>query len=199
MPRKITIKDLKNKRDYNAWKIELEDHKMADTHAKHDAAVAELARREEMRIDTLKDTLWEAAVPFFGVSITPEELKKYFELLMNDNRNAGLVRKLKALEEERVKEIEAAENARLEVLRSAHEKLYEKYEKIKGMDKSEESAASDSGSGSDETSPFSDSDNIVDEASDSEVIMEEPTENEINEGYYMTEPEEEDFSKEYTE
>ena len=107
MPRKITIKDLKNKRDYNAWKIELENHKMADTHAKHDAAVAELARREEMRIVALRDTLWEAAVPFFGVNISPEELKAKFELIMNDNRNAGIVRQLREREEERVRALEA--------------------------------------------------------------------------------------------
>ena len=53
---------------------------MADTHAKHDAAVAELAKREEMRIDTLKGTLWEAAVPFFGINISPEELENDFQI-----------------------------------------------------------------------------------------------------------------------
>ena len=123
MPRKITIKDLKNKRDYNAWKIELEDHKMADTHSKHDAAVAELARREEMRIDTLKGTLWEAAVPFFGVNISPEELKAKFELIMNDNRNAGIVRQLREREEERVRALEAEDMTRVEELMLKHAKL----------------------------------------------------------------------------
>ena len=123
MPRKITIKDLKNKRDYNAWKIELEDHKMADTHAKHDAAVAELARREEMRIDTLKGTLWEAAVPFFGINISPEELKAKFELIMNDSRNAGIVRQLREREEERVRALETEDMTRVEELMVKHAKL----------------------------------------------------------------------------
>ena len=118
MPRKITIKDLKNKRDYNAWKIELEDHKMADTHAKHDAAVAELARR-----DTLKDTLWEAAVPFFGINISPEELKAKFELIMNDSRNAGIVRQLREREEERVRALETEDMTRVEELMLKHAKL----------------------------------------------------------------------------
>ena len=123
MPRKITIKDLKNKRDYNAWKIELEDHKMADTYAKHDAAVAELTRREEMRIDTLKDTLWEAAVPFFGINISPEELKAKFELIMNDSRNAGIVRQLKEHEKERVRALEVEDMTRVEELMLKHAKL----------------------------------------------------------------------------
>ena len=123
MPRKITIKDLKNKRDYNAWKIELEDHKMADTHAKHDAAVAELAKREEIRIDTLKGTLWEAAAPFFGVNISPEELKAKFELIMNDSRNAGIVRQLREREEERVRALEAEDMTRVDELMLKHAKL----------------------------------------------------------------------------
>ena len=67
------------------------------------AAIAELARREEMRIDTLKGTLWEAAVPFFGINISPKELKVKFELIMNDSRNAGIVRQLREREEERVR------------------------------------------------------------------------------------------------
>ena len=123
MPRKITIKDLKNKRDYNAWKIELEDHKMADTHAKHNAAVAELARREEKRIGVLKDTLWETAVPFFGVNISPEELKAKFELIMNDSCNAGIVRQLREREEERVRALEAEDMTRVEELMVKHAKL----------------------------------------------------------------------------
>lgn len=131
MPRKITIKDLKNKRDYNAWKIELEDHKMADTHAKYDAAVAQLARREEMRIGTLKDTLWEAAVPFFGINISPEELKAKFELIMNDSRNAGIVRQLRENEEQRVRTLEANDINRVDELMSKHTKLIDELNKEK--------------------------------------------------------------------
>lgn len=205
MPRKITIDDWKDKRDYNAWKFEVDSHNAGATHAKYEDAVKAIAKHEENRIGELKDTLWDAAAPFFGVNITPEELKKYFELLMNDNRNAGLVRKLKAFEEERVKEIEAAENARLEVLKSAHEKLYEKYEKIRSMDKSKDSAAADSDSGSDEILHSSDSDGNADEASltldsesttndvspasESEVITEEPSESESDADEYMSDPE----------
>ena len=187
----------------NAWKFEVDSHNAGATHAKYEDAVKVIAGSEEKRIGELKDTLWGAAAPFFGVNITPEKLKKYFELLMNDNRNAGLMRKLKALEEERVKEIETAENTRLEVLKSAHEKLYEKYEKIRGMDTSEDSSALDSDSGSDEILHSSDSDGNADEASltldsesttndvspasESEVIEEEPSESDADE--YMSDPE----------
>ena len=123
MPRKITNDDLKNKRDLNAWKIELDGYKIADTHAKHDAAVAELARREEMRIGILKNTLWEATVPFFGINISPEELKAKFELIMKDSRNAGIVRQLREREEERVRALEAEDMTRVEELMLKHAKL----------------------------------------------------------------------------
>ena len=141
MPRKITIDDWKDKRDYNAWKLEVDSHNIGATHARYEDAV---------------------------------------------------------------KVIKTAENARLEVLKSAHEKLYEKYEKIKGMDTSEDSSALDSDSGSDEILHSSDSDGNADEASitldsesttndvspasESEVIMEEPSESEIEAAEYMTDP-----------
>ena len=183
MPRKITIDDWKDKRDYNAWKLEVDSHNIGTTHARYEDAVKVIAEHEEKRIGELKDTLWDTMVPFVGINITPEELKKYFELLMNDNRNAGLMRKLKALEEERVKEIETAENTRLEVLKSAHEKLYEKYEKIRGMDTSEDSSALDSDSGSDEILTSLDSDDTDDEVSPA-------SESENDDDIYMTNPKE---------
>ena len=145
MPRKITNNDLKNKRDLSAWKIELNGYKMADTHAKHAAAVAELAKREEKRIGVLKDTLWETAVPFFGVNISPEELKAKFELIMNDNRNAGIVRQLRENEEQRVKAHEADDIERVDELMSKHTKLIDELNKEK--EKAENS--------SDEGSPVS--------------------------------------------
>ena len=123
MPRKITNDDLKNKRDLNAWKIELDGYKMADTHAKHAAAVAELAKREEKRIGALKDTLWEVAVPYFGINISPEELNAKFELIMNDNRNTGIVRQLREREEQRVRALEADDITRVDELMSKHTKL----------------------------------------------------------------------------
>ena len=142
MPRKITIKDLKNKRDLNAWKIELNGYKMADTHAKHAAAVAELAKREEKRIGVLKDTLWETAVPFFGVNISPEELKAKFELIMNDNRNAGIVRQLRENEEQRVRTLEVDDIERVDELMSKHTKL------IGELNKEKEKAENSSDEGS---------------------------------------------------
>ena len=158
MPRKITNNDLKNKRDLSAWKIELNGYKMADTHAKHAAAVAELAKREEKRIGVLKDTLWETAVPFFGVNISPEELKAKFELIMNDNRNAGIVRQLRENEEQRVKAHEADDIERVDELMSKHTKL------IDELNKEKEKAESSS----DEESSVSEED-VTDKSKNSET------------------------------
>lgn len=154
MPRKITTEEWKNRRDFNAWKIELDGYNMTDTHAKYDEAVTVLAEREEKRIGALKDTLWEAAAPFFGVNITPEDLKKYFIQIMKDDRNAGIVRKLKSLEEQRVKDLEAEDNARLAELRESHSTLVEKLDKAKkkANEKSEDSPVSDSDTVLEETS-----------------------------------------------
>ena len=148
MPRKITNDDLKNRRDLNAWKIELDGYKMADTHSKHAAAVAELAKREEKRIGALKDTLWETAVPYFGINISPEELKAKFELIMNDSRNAGIVRQLKENEEQRLRALEADDINRVDDLKSKHAKL------IDELNKEKEKAESNS----DEESPASEED-----------------------------------------
>ena len=87
MSRTITNNDLKNKRDLSAWRIELNGYDMSETNAKHESAVKELAEREEKRIGILKDTLWKAAVPFFGINITPEKLKEKFESIMNAECN----------------------------------------------------------------------------------------------------------------
>ena len=159
MPRKITITDLKNKRDVSAWKIELNGYGMSDTNAKHEAAVKELAKREEKRIGELKDTLWEAAVPFFGINISPEKLKEKFERIMNAECNMDAVLALLSEEEERVRKLEAEDAERIVALKASHTKLIADLEKAKAKNekKSEDSADSDR-----------------------EVVMEEPSESEIN-------------------
>ena len=159
MPRKITITDLKNKRDVSAWKIELNGYGMSDTNAKHEAAVKELAKREEKRINELKDTLWEAAVPFFGINISPEKLKEKFESIMNAECNMDAVLALLSEEEERVRKLEAEDAERIVALKASHTKLITDLEKAKAKNekKSEDSADSDR-----------------------EVVMEEPSESEIN-------------------
>lgn len=183
MPRKITIDDWKDKRDYNTWKYEVDGYNLNATHARYEDAVKVIAASEEKRIGELKDTLWGAMVPFVGINITPSELKEAVERIMNSKGIEDILLELMVQEEKRVKEIEAAENARLDELKSSHEKLYEKYEKIKSMDKSKDSADLDSDNGSDETSPSSDSDGTADEVSPA-------LESENDDDYYMTNPEE---------
>ena len=191
MPRKITIDDWKDKRDYNAWKLEVDSHNIGTTHARYEDAVKVIAEHEEKRIGELKDTLWDTMVLFVGINITPPELKETVERIMNSKGIEDILLDLMVQEEKRVKEIEEADNARLDKLKTAHDKLYEKYEKIKGMDKSEDSATTDSGNGSDEISTFSDSDGIVDEVSPiskSKAVIEESSESEIEAAEYMTDP-----------
>lgn len=153
MPRKITIDDWKNKRDLSAWKIELNGYDMTDTNAKYDTAVRVLAEREAKRIDTLKDTLWNAAVQFFGINITPEKLEEDFLKIMNDDRNKGAVISLRRREEERVRQLEAEEAKRVAALKASHKKLIADLEKskVKNEKKTEDLPASDSGSITDET------------------------------------------------
>ncbi|SEK41375.1 hypothetical protein [Ruminococcus albus] len=131
MPRKITTKEWKNRRDFNAWKIELDDYSMSDIHAKYDEAVAVLKKREEQRIGVLKDTLWKAMVQFVGVNITPDELEDAVGKIMNSKFNEDIIFELMAREEQRVKEIEAEEAARLEELRGKHVKLVNNLSKAK--------------------------------------------------------------------
>ena len=98
MPRKITTNDWKNKRDLSAWKIELNGYDMTDTNVKYDTAVRVLAEQEAKRINILKDTLWNAAVQFFGINISPEKLEEDFLKIMNDDRNKGAVISLRRRE-----------------------------------------------------------------------------------------------------
>ena len=191
MPRKITINDWKDKRDYNTWKYEVDGYNLNATHARYEDAVKVIAEHEKKRIGELKNTLWDAMVPFVGINITPPELKEAVERIMNSKGIEDILLELMVQEEKRVKEIEAAENARLDELKNSHEKLYEKYEKIKSMDKSKDSAAADSDNVSDEISSSSDSDGTADEVStvsESESVIEETSEN--DDDYYMTNPEE---------
>ena len=143
MPRKPTLTELKNRRDYNAWKIELDGYNMTDTNKRYNDAVRELEERETERIGKLKDTLWTAAAPFFGKNITPEELQKHFEQLMNDKRNAGMVRMLKQDEEKRVKALTEEDNARIAKLKSNHSTLFEKLEKAKNKANASDKESSD--------------------------------------------------------
>ena len=177
MPRKLTIEELKNRRDYNAWKIELDGYNMTDTHKRYYDAVRELEARESERTDILKDTLWKAAASFFGINITPDKLKEYFEQMMNDNRNAGMVRKLKEEEEMRVKAIEAEDSVRLAKLRSDHATLVDRLEKAKNK------AAVTSDSDSEDTAID------LSTASESVVVIEELSESECEADEYMNDSE----------
>ena len=154
MSRKITLKEWKNRRDFNAWKIELDDYNMSDTRVKYDEAIKELARCEEKRIGVLKDTLWKAAEPFFGVNITPDKLREKFEEIMNAKCNEDVVLMLMTEEEERVKAIEVEEAARLEELRGKHTKLVNNLDRVRrsAANKSEGSSASETVTESDEIS-----------------------------------------------
>ena len=162
MPRTITNNDLKDRRDLSAWRIELNGYDMSETNAKHESAVKELAEREEKRIDKLKDTLWKAAVPFFGINITPEKLKEKFENIMNAECNIDAVLALMNEEEERVRQIEAEDAERVAELKKGHTKLIKALEKAKGKAETKS-----------EDSPASDSDSHCDEPADDEIETDE--------------------------
>lgn len=175
MSRTITNNDLKNKRDLNAWRIELNGYDMSETNAKHESAVRELAEREEKRIGILKDMLWKAAVPFFGINITPEKLKEKFESIMNAECNMDAVLTLMNEEEERVRQIEAEDAERVAALKKGHTKLIKALEKAKGKaeTKSEDSPASDSDSHCDEPADTDNSDSL-NETTPEDLVSEEP-------------------------
>ncbi|MBO4866752.1 MAG: hypothetical protein J5582_09350 [Ruminococcus sp.] len=150
MPRKITTREWKNRRDFNAWQIELDDYRMSDINAKYDEAVKVLAEREDKRIGVLKDTLWTAMMPFVGVNITPDELEDAVGKIMNSKCNEDIVFELLAREEQRVKEIEAEEAARLEELRGKHVKLVNNLSKAKSnAEKAKKTAEEDSNESAD--------------------------------------------------
>ena len=155
MSRTITNNTLKDRRDLSAWRIELNRYDMSETNAKHESAVKELAEREEKRIGKLKDTLWNAAVPFFGINITPEKLREKFEEIMNAKCN------------------EDAE--RIAELKANHTKLIKALEKAKGKaeTKSEEPPASDSNSPCDEPADTANADSLKDSTPE-DIISEEP-------------------------
>ena len=130
MPRKITNDDLKNRRDLCMMKIRLNQHNMKETNDKYSETIAELEAREKRRQDILMKTLFDAAVPYFGINISPEELSEKFKWIMDSERNKGAVNILRQLEEERVKQIEAAEAERISKLREGHSTLFEKIDEL---------------------------------------------------------------------
>ncbi len=179
MPRKITDNVLKDRRDLCMMKIRLNQHSMKETNDKYSNTIAELEAREQHRQEILMKTLFDAAIPYFGINITPEELIEKFKWIMDSERNKGAVKILAQLEEKRVEQIEVAEAKRIQELRKNHSSLFKKIDELDGKNTVETQS---------EVSPIS----------ESEAVMEEPTENEINEGYYMSESEE-TYPGEYTE
>ena len=176
MPRKITDNVLKDRRDLCMMKIRLNQHNMQETNDKYSDTIAELAAREKHRQEILMKTLFDVAIPYFGINITPEELVEKFKWIMDSDRNKGAVKILAQLEEKRIEQIETAEAERIQELRKNHSSLFKKIDELDS--KTTEIYSEDS------------------PASESEAVMEEPSESEINEGYYMSESEE-DFSEEY--
>ncbi len=187
MPRKIETEDLKNRRDLCLRKIEKNDLSMRDTRKRLQETLDELERREKERTDSLKDKLFEIAMPYFGNNISEDELEDWFKKIMDADRNKGAVVTLKRLEEERVRKIEAEDAARFEKLKENHKTLFSDSKKAAKADN--DSADSDSDDISDENSSVS----------ESEAVIEEPSESEINEGYYMSESEEEYIPEDYME
>ena len=168
MPRKIETEDLKNRRDLCLRKIEKNDLSMRDTRKRLQETLDELERREKERTDSLKDKLFEIAMPYFGNNISEDELEEWFKKIMDADRNKGAVVTLKRLEEERVRKIEAEDAARFEQLKKDHKTLFSDSKKAEKAD---------------EDSSDLDSDDIDDE--DTSV-----SESENDDDYYTTNPEE---------
>ena len=164
MPRKITDNVLKDRRDLCMMKIRLNQHNMQETNDKYSDTIAELETREQRRQEVLMKTLFDTAIPYFGINITPEELAEKFKWIMDSERNRGAVKILAQLEEKRIEQIEAAEAERIQELRKNHSSLFKKIDELDAQSATE-----------------------VSPASESEAVMEEPTESEINEGYYKAE------------
>ena len=178
MPRKIETEVLKNRRDLCLRKIEKNDLSMKDTRKRLQETLDELERREKERTDSLKDKLFKIAMPYFGNNISNKELEEWFKKIMDADRNKGAVVTLKRLEEERVRKIEAEDAARFEKLKENHKTLFSDSKKA---------------AKSDNDSADSDSDDIVDEdtsVSEAKGVMEEPSKNENDDDYYMTNPKE---------
>ena len=176
MPRKIETEDLKNRRDLCLRKIEKNDLSMRDTRKRLQVTLDELERREKERTDSLKDKLFEIAMPYFGNNISEDELEDWFKKIMDADRNKGAVVTLKRLEEERVRKIEAEDAARFEKLKENHKTLFS--DRKRAAKEEIDSAGSDS-------DDIDDEDSSVSEA---KIDMEEPSES--DDDYYTTNPEE---------
>lgn len=184
MPRKIEIDDLKNRRDLCLRKIEKNDLSMRDTRKRLQETLDELERREKERTDSLKDKLFEIAMPYFGNNISVVELEEWFKKIMDADRNKGAVVTLKRLEEERVRKIAAEDAARFEKLKENHKTLFS--DSKRAAKEEIDSAGSDS-------DDIDDEDSSVSEA---KIDMEEPSES--DDDYYTTNPEELDRMPEDT-
>lgn len=184
MPRKIEIDDLKNRRDLCLRKIEKNDLSMRDTRKRLQETLDELERREKERTDSLKDKLFEIAMPYFGNNISVVELEEWFKKIMDADRNKGAVVTLKRLEEERVRKIAAEDAARFEKLKENHKTLFS--DSKRATKEEIDSAGSDS-------DDIDDEDSSVSEA---KIDMEESSES--DDDYYTTNPEELDRMPEDT-
>lgn len=115
-------------------------------------------------------TLFDTAIPYFGINIDPEELAEKFKWKMDSERNRGAVKILAQLEEKRVEQIEAAEAERIQELRKNHSSLFKKIDELD--DKTTETYSEDSPD------------------SDSETVLEETSERESKADKYMTDSKE---------
>ena len=185
MPRKIETEDLKNRRDLCLRKIEKNDLSMKDTRKKLQETLDELERREKLRTDSLKDKLFEVAMPYFGANITKEELEEWFKKIMDADRNKGAIITLKRMEEDRIRKIEAEDAARFEQLKKDHKTLFSDSKKAAKED--DDPSDSDSDDDADEVPPVLESNSDSDEKSDYETDEEESSEDESDS--YMNSPE----------
>ncbi|MBR0528940.1 MAG: hypothetical protein IJJ76_04165 [Ruminococcus sp.] len=167
---------MKNRRDLCLRKIEKNDLSMRDTRKRLQETLDELERREKERTDSLKDKLFEIAMPYFGNNISEDELEDWFKKIMDADRNKGAVVTLKRLEEERVRKIAAEDAARFEKLKENHKTLFS--DSKKAAKEEIDSAGSDS-------DDIDDEDSSVSEA---KIDMEEPSGSDAD--YYTTNPEE---------
>ena len=123
MPKKVTLEMKIAKRDKYKEKIEknrAEIQPTIDAYNALDAEIkAELAQLEQKK----RNAVYDHVISVFGESLSPEEVIEKFDRIMNDNRNAGIVRQLREREDERVRALETEDMTRVEELMVKHAKL----------------------------------------------------------------------------